>query len=113
MRTVVDTAKQIAALISKLSLKSPQPVIAKPQKSLDIHALVEEVVASDERRCDCTKSVWERREASLDSIFGKMRGRLHQVTSEYGTQCSSGVGPVGSIFLSPLKDSRAVPMCHC
>ena len=45
MRTVVDTAKQITALISKLSLKSPQPVIAKLPELVDIHALVEEVVA--------------------------------------------------------------------
>ena len=45
MRTVADTAKQITALISKLSLKSPQPVFAKPPELVDIHALVEEVVA--------------------------------------------------------------------
>ena len=45
MRIVADTAKQITALISKLSLKSPQPVFAKPPELMDLHALIEEVVA--------------------------------------------------------------------
>jgi len=45
MRAVADTAKQITALISKLSLKSPQPMVAKLSELVDIHALVEEVVA--------------------------------------------------------------------
>jgi signal transduction histidine kinase len=45
MRTVADTAKQITALVSKLSLKSFEPVTAKPLELVDIHALVDEVVA--------------------------------------------------------------------
>ena len=45
MRTVADTAKQITALISKLSLKSPRACTANPPELVDIPALVEEVVA--------------------------------------------------------------------
>jgi putative PEP-CTERM system histidine kinase len=45
MRTVADTAKQITSLVSKLSLKSFEPVTVKPRELVDIHALVEEVVA--------------------------------------------------------------------
>jgi signal transduction histidine kinase len=44
MRTVAGTAKQITALVSKLSLKSYQPLSAKPQEVIDVHDLVEEVV---------------------------------------------------------------------
>jgi hypothetical protein len=45
MRTVADTAKQITALISKLSLRSSQPVCVKPPELMDLHGLIEEVVA--------------------------------------------------------------------
>jgi putative PEP-CTERM system histidine kinase len=45
MRTVAATANQITALVSKLSLKSFQPTIVRPLESVDIHALVEEIVA--------------------------------------------------------------------
>jgi putative PEP-CTERM system histidine kinase len=45
MRTVSDTAEKITALVSKLSLKSVKPTLAGAPESVEISALIEEVVA--------------------------------------------------------------------
>lgn len=45
MRTVSDTAKKMTMLMSKLSLKSIQPVLSGPPEAVELSRLIEEVVA--------------------------------------------------------------------
>ena len=75
MRTVADTAKQITALVSKLSLKSFEPVTAKPLELVDIPALVEEVVAPLSGAETVPIDV---RGGPVSPVFG-IREQVHQV----------------------------------
>ena len=102
MRTVADTAKQITALISKLSLKSPQPVIAKPPELVDIHALVEEVVAPMR---DAATVPMRVSGGPVGLILG-MREQIHQVLLNVVLNAQQAIGQNGS-SRSPLKN-RAV-----
>ena len=45
MRTVTDTAAKMTSLMSKLSLSSVNPALNGTPESVDIHALIEEIVA--------------------------------------------------------------------
>jgi signal transduction histidine kinase len=45
MRTVADTAQKMTRLMSKLSLKSLQPIVAQDSELVEMFALAEEVVA--------------------------------------------------------------------
>ena len=96
MRTVVDTAKQITALISKLSLKSPQPVIAKLPELVDIHALVEEVVASMR---DAAIVPIRVSGGPVGLVLG-VREQLHQVLLNMVLNAQQAIGQNGSISIT-------------
>ena len=96
MRTVADTAKQITALISKLSLKSPQPVSAKSRELVDIHALVEEVVAPIREAGTVPIRVDG---GPVGSVLG-MREQLHQVLLNTVLNAQQAIGKNGSISIT-------------
>jgi len=96
MRTVTDTAKQITALVSKLSLKSFQPAIAKPLELVDIHALVEEVVAPMKSAGDASIHVHS---GPSQHVLGS-REQIHQVLLNVVLNAKQAIGPNGSISIT-------------
>ena len=95
MRTVADTAKQITALISKLSLKSPRPVSAKSRELVDIQALVEEVVAPIAE----AGSVPIRVDGGPVGFVLGIREQLHQVLLNTVLNAQQAIGKDGSISI--------------
>ena len=96
MRTVADTAKQITALISKLSLKSPQPVFANPPELVDIHALVEEVVAPMRHGA----IVPIRVNGGPVGLISGMREQIHQVLLNVVLNAQQAIDQDGSISIT-------------
>ena len=104
MRTVADTAKQITALVSKLSLKSFVPVTAKPLEVVDIHALVEEVVAP----LRATTSVPIRmKDASSPLVLG-IRDQIHQVLLNVVLNAKQATDPDGQVSVSIEQSEDSV-----
>ena len=104
MRTVADTAKQITALVSKLSLKSFAPVTAKPLEVVDIHALVEEVVAP----LGGTTSVPVRiKDASPPLVLG-IRDQIHQVLLNVVLNAKQATDPDGHVSVSIEQSEDSV-----
>ena len=106
MRTVADTAKQITALISKLSLKSSQPALAKPPELVDIHALVEEVVAPMR---DAAIVPIRVNGGPVAPILG-IREQIHQVLLNVVLNAKQAIGQNGyiSITIEQLDGSVVV-----
>ena len=107
MRTVADTAKQITALISKLSRKSPQPVIAKLPELVDIHALVEEVVAPMR---DAAIVPIRANGGPVGPILG-MREQIHQVLLNVILNAQQAIDQNGYISIT-IKEFGWCSSCH-
>jgi putative PEP-CTERM system histidine kinase len=106
MRTVADTAKQITTLVSKLSLKSPQPVMARPQELIDISALVEEVVAPMTSAEGVPIQVHG---GKVQPVLG-IQEQIHQVLLNVVLNARQATGQDGHILISieQLDDSVVV-----
>jgi signal transduction histidine kinase len=96
MRTVAATAKQITALVSKLSLKSIQPAIAKPPELVDIHALVEEIVAPITSAGIAPIQVHG---GPVEGVSG-IREQIHQVLLNVVLNAKQAIGQHGHISIS-------------
>ena len=96
MRTVANTAEQITALVSKLSLKSLQPVTVKPPELVDICELVEEVV-SPMRSADSVSI--HVHGGSVQPITGNPE-QIHQVLLNVVLNARQAIGPDGSISIT-------------
>jgi putative PEP-CTERM system histidine kinase len=96
MRTVAATAEQITALVSKLSLKSIQPAIAKPPELVDIHALVEEIVAPITSAGIAPIQVHG---APVEGVSG-IREQIHQVLLNVVLNAKQAIGQNGDISIS-------------
>ena len=116
MRTVADTAKQITGLVSKLSLRSFEPVTAKPLELVDIHALVEEVVAPLTGSNTVPIHVEGRPVAPVSGI----REQIHQVLLNVvlnAKQAIAGDGHIsvsvdqseGSVFVTVSDTGNGIP----
>jgi putative PEP-CTERM system histidine kinase len=104
MRTVADTAKQITALVSKLSFKSAQPVTAKPLELLDVHALVEEVVGP-------LKSAENERiqiQGGPVQLISGIREQIHQVLLNIVLNAKQAIGIDGRVAVSVEQSEDAV-----
>ena len=104
MRTVADTAKQITALVSKLSLKSFEPVTAKPLELVNIPALVEEVVAP--LRGAETVPI-DVKGGPVSPIFG-IREQVHQVLLNVVLNAKQAIGGRGHISISMEQSDGSV-----
>jgi signal transduction histidine kinase len=104
MRTVVDTAKQITGLISKLSLKSPQPLSAKAPELLDISALVEEIVAPMRE----AGAVPIRVNGGSAGLVLGMREQIHQVLLNAVLNAQQAIGQNGSISITVKQLGNSV-----
>jgi signal transduction histidine kinase len=104
MRTVADTAKQITALVSKLSLKSFEPVGAKPLQLIDIHALVEEVVTPLRGATTVPIDIQGR---PVPPVWG-IREQIHQVLLNVVLNAKQAIGVNGHVAISIEQSENSV-----
>jgi signal transduction histidine kinase len=104
MRTVTDTAKQITALVSKLSLKSAQPVISKSQELIDIDTLVEEVVTPLKSEQGIEIHVHG---GTGHHVIG-IREEIQQVLLNVALNAKQSIGQNGHISISIEQSERSV-----
>jgi hypothetical protein len=104
MRTVTDTAKQITALVSKLSLKSAQPVTAKPPELIDVHALVEEVAAP----MTSGEGVQIQVHGGKVQPVSGIREQIHQVLLNVMLNAKQAIGTGGRVAVSVEQSEDAV-----
>jgi len=96
MRTVTDTAKKMAALMSKLSRKSFTPTLAGTLEAVDIAALIDEIVAPIRGHGTVRVCVTG---GPLEPIMA-VRDQIHQVLLNVILNAKQAVGENGDIWVA-------------
>ena len=104
MRTVMDTAKKMTALTSKLSLKSSTPLCAGTPEPVEISAVIEEIVApireSDRVRLYVTGG-------PIPPIMA-VRDQIHQVLLNVVLNAKQAIGQDGDIAIGIAQSNGSV-----
>jgi putative PEP-CTERM system histidine kinase len=106
MRTVADTAEKMAALMSKLSLKSFQPSLAGQYSLVDLSSVIEEIVAP--LRVDVRVRI------KIQNIGGPIRPimavqeQIHQVVLNVVLNARQAVGEEGDILVALERMSASI-----
>lgn len=104
MRTVTDTATKMTALLSKLSLASLKPAIAGAPESVDVSALIEEIVAPIRREGKARVVISKGGDVSVIAVWDQ----LHQVLLNVILNAKQAIEQDGTISIGLVQGEGSV-----